>query len=63
MAPHVDRYVPAQTHGGLGFGTFIIVLALALIGTATYIHKHTYKHPTDVTWHGIGSGDDAGEPR
>jgi hypothetical protein len=23
----------------------------------TYIHKQTYKHPTDVTWHGKGSGD------
>jgi hypothetical protein len=28
-----------------------------LITTVTVIHKNTYKHPTDVTWHGPGSGD------
>jgi hypothetical protein len=27
-----------------------------LIVTVTYIHKETYRHPTDVTWHGKGSG-------
>jgi DNA-binding protein H-NS len=27
---------------------------LACIVTATYVHKKTYKHPTDVTWHGKG---------
>jgi len=57
MAPHVDRYVPAETNGGKGFATFIVALALALIATVTYIHKETYKHPTNVTWHGKGSGD------
>lgn len=57
MAPHVDRYVPAVTNGGKGFATFIVALALVLIAMATYIHKETYRHPTDVTWHGRGSGD------
>jgi hypothetical protein len=57
MAPHVDRYVPAQTNGGKGFAAFIIALALACVATATYIHKQSYRHPTDVTWHGKGSGD------
>jgi len=57
MAHHVDRYVPAKTNGGMGFASLIIGLALALIATATYIHKQTYRHPTDVTWHGPGSGD------
>ena len=57
MAPHVDRYVPAQTNGGKGFAAFIIALALACVATATYIHKQTYRHPTDATWHGKGSGD------
>ncbi len=57
MAPHVDRYVPAVTNGGKGFATFIVALALALIAMATYVHKQTYRHPTDVTWHGKGSGD------
>jgi hypothetical protein len=57
MAPHVDRYVPAVTNGGKGFAAFIIALALAMIATVTYIHKQTYRHPTDATWHGKGSGD------
>jgi len=59
MAPHVDRYVPAQTNGGKGFAAFIIALALACVVTATYIHKQTYRHPTDPTWHSKGSGDQA----
>ena len=54
---HVDRYVPADTNGGWGFAAFIIGLAIVCIITATYIHKQTYRHPTDVTWHGPGSGD------
>ena len=58
---HIDRYIPAETNGGWGFASFIILLAVICIVTATYIHKHTYKHPTDVTWHGPGSGD-APEP-
>lgn len=57
MADHVDRYVPAETNGGWGFAAFIGLLTVALIATATYIHKQTYRHPTDVTWHGRGSGD------
>lgn len=56
---HTDRYVPANTNGGWGFGAAIILLAVACIVTATVIHKKTYKHPTDVTWHGIGSGDNS----
>jgi hypothetical protein len=57
MAQHVDRYVPADTNGGWGFAAFIIALAAAFIITVTIIHKNTYKHPTDPTWHGKGSGD------
>ena len=59
MAPYTERYVPANTNGGWPFATFIVVLALVCVATATYIHKQTYKHPTDVTWHGKGSGDAA----
>ena len=46
---HTDRYVPAVSNGGWGFAAAIIGLALVLIATATYVHKRTYKHPTDVT--------------
>ena len=59
MSNHVDRYVPAETNGGWGFASAVIVFAVVLIAGVTYIHKTTYKHPTDVTWHGIGSGDPA----
>ena len=51
---HVDRYVPANNNGGWGVATGIVLLALACIATATYVHRKTYKHPTDVTWHGKG---------
>jgi hypothetical protein len=59
MDQHVDRYVPADTNAGWGFAAGILALAVLCIVTATYIHKKTYKHPTDVTWHGRGSGDAA----
>jgi hypothetical protein len=58
---HIDRYVPADTNGGWGFAAFIVLLAVICIVSATVIHKHTYRHPTDVTWHGKGSGD--GQPQ
>jgi hypothetical protein len=57
MARHVDRYVPAVTNGGWGFAAMIIVLAGICIATATYIHKKTYKQPTDVTWQAGDSGE------
>ena len=59
MAQYPDRYVPADTNGGWGFASFIVLLAVACIVAVTIIHKQTYKHPTDPTWHGIGSGDAA----
>jgi hypothetical protein len=57
MAPHVDRYVPADTNGGWGFASFVVALAVACIVVVAYVHKQTYRHPTDVTWHGKGSGE------
>lgn len=64
MAKHIDRYIPADTNGGWGFASFVILLAVICIATATYFHKKTYKHPTDVTWRGAGEGrmGDAGLP-
>ena len=59
MAEYNERYIPAETNGGWPFATGVVVLALICIAAATYIHKETYKHPTDVTWHGKGSGDSA----
>ena len=50
---HTDRYVPADTNGGWGFAAIVIALVITCIVTATVIHKRTYKHPTDPSWHGI----------
>ncbi|HMA25193.1 MAG: hypothetical protein ACM37U_13050 [Gemmatimonas sp.] len=57
MSEHIDRYVPADTNGGWGVAAGVIALTVLCIVTVAYIHKQTYKHPTDVTWHGRGSGD------
>lgn len=62
MAHHVDRYIPAETNGGWGFATFVIVLAVVLIAGVTYVHKTTYKHPTDVTARGVGERSGAAAP-
>ena len=59
MALYPYRYVPADTNGGWGYASFIVALAVACVVAVTIIHKQTYRHPTDVTWHGIGSGDAA----
>jgi hypothetical protein len=52
---HVPRYVPARTNEGWGFGLLIVLLAVVCIVTATVIHKRTYKHPTDPTYHVTGN--------
>ncbi|MDB4877002.1 MAG: hypothetical protein JWM41_3448 [Gemmatimonadetes bacterium] len=62
MDQHIDRYVPADTNGGWGVAAGVIVLALLCIATATYVHKKTYKHPTDVTWQAAGTSDATPEP-
>jgi hypothetical protein len=59
MAQYTERYVPADTNAGWGFAAFIMGLVVACVIVVTWIHKETYKHPTDVTWHGKGSGDTA----
>lgn len=51
---HQDRYVPANINGGWPFAGGIILLALICIGFATYVHKKTYRDPTDPTWHAKG---------
>jgi hypothetical protein len=63
MSDHIDRYVPAETNGGWGFASGVIVLAIALIAAVAYIHKSTYKHPTDVTWQAKGSGSHSAAPK
>jgi hypothetical protein len=56
MVKHTDRYVPANINGGWGVASFILFLAVICIVTATYIHRKTYRHPSDVTWRAVGEG-------
>ena len=51
--PHVDRYVPFKQEGW-GIALFVVLLAVLCAGTATYIHKRTYLHPTDVHFQAAG---------
>ena len=48
--PHQDRYIEAKTNEGWGVASLVVALVVALIATATYIHKTTYKSPNDVTY-------------
>lgn len=53
-APHVDRHIPFKQEGW-GAALFIVLLAAATAGWATYVHKTTYKPPTDVHFRAAGS--------
>jgi hypothetical protein len=50
-----DRYIPANTNEGWGIIGLVIVLVIVCIAGATYLHKKTYRHPTDVTWQATGA--------
>jgi hypothetical protein len=51
---NTGRYVPFKQEGW-GAALFIVLLALASAATATYVHKTTYKPPTDVRFRSAGS--------
>jgi hypothetical protein len=53
--PHVDRYVPFKQEGW-GIALFIVLLAVGSAAFATYVHKTTYKHPTDTQFRAAGTG-------
>ena len=48
------RHVPFKQEGW-GIALFICVLAAGSALTAFYVHRTTYKHPTDVRTHAVGS--------
>ena len=48
------RHVPFK-QGGWGIALFVCVLAVGSALGAFYVHKSTYKHPTDVRNHAVGS--------
>jgi len=52
--PHVDRHIPYKQEGW-GVALFIVLLAAASAGFATYVHKQTYLHPTDTHFHAAGT--------
>jgi hypothetical protein len=54
-APHdaAGRYIPFKREGW-GVALFICLLALASALTAGYVHKRTYKDPTDVRFQAVG---------
>ena len=54
----VGRHVPFKREGW-GVAAFICALAVVSALSAFYVHKTTYKHPTDVRAHAVG--DERGE--
>ena len=50
-----NRYIPANTNQGWGIISLVLLLTAALIVSVAIFHKKTYRHPTDVTWHGVES--------
>ena len=51
--PSAGRHIPFKQEGW-GVALFVVFLAVASAATAGYIHKKTYKHPTDVRFHAAG---------
>jgi hypothetical protein len=49
----VARHVPFK-QGGWGIALFVCVLAVGSALSAYYVHKTTYKHPTDVRARAVG---------
>ena len=58
----MPRYIPAKTNQGWPVVGLVVLLTAALIFSVTVIHRNTYTHPTDPTWHAIGGAGGAAEP-
>ena len=54
-----DRHVPFKQEGW-GAALFIVLLALGSAAMATYVHKTTYRPPTDVHFRAAGSAEPGG---
>jgi len=52
--PNEGRYIPFKQEGW-GIALFVVFLAVASAAGATYVHKTTYKAPTDVHFRAAGS--------
>ena len=51
---HVDRHIPFKQEGW-GVALFIVLLAAGSAAMAAYVHKTTYRPPTDVHFRAAGS--------
>ncbi|MEO7458245.1 MAG: hypothetical protein ABIY52_18445 [Gemmatimonadaceae bacterium] len=51
---HEGRHIPFKQEGW-GVALFVVFLAVASAASAAYVHKTTYKHPTDVRFHAAGT--------
>ncbi|HEX9484929.1 MAG TPA: hypothetical protein VF929_10120 [Gemmatimonadaceae bacterium] len=56
--PGGGRHIPFRQEGW-GAALFVIFLAVASAAGAAYVHKTTYKHPTDVRFHTKGGEAEA----
>ena len=52
--PHTGQHIPFKQEGW-GVALFVVMLAVASAGGAWYVHKTTYKAPTDVRFHAAGT--------
>jgi hypothetical protein len=52
--PDAGRHVPFKQEGW-GIALFVVLLAAASAGFATYVHKTTYHPPTDVRFQAAGT--------
>lgn len=48
------KHIPFKQQGW-GFAFFVVMLAVASAAGAAYVHRTTYKHPTDVRFHAAGT--------
>jgi hypothetical protein len=51
--PNAGRHIPFK-RGGWGVALFICLLAAGSALAAGYVHKRTYKDPTDVRFRTVG---------
>ena len=48
------KHIPFKQEGW-GVAFLVVMLAVAAAGGAWYVHKTTYKDPTDVRFHAVGT--------
>ena len=54
------KHIPFKQEGW-GVAFLVVMLAVASAGGAWYVHKTTYKDPTDVRFHAVGTHPTSGQ--